>query len=216
MKKTILLFSLLSSLYSQAQFNTANMSAAVSGNYMSFFKQKINIVGAKVDLGYQFSEKVVGVLSFTYSAPLKEVSSFSSFSGSTPYTIPTENVTKISTISLGAQYSILANTEGLSVYVPVGASFIMGSFFEKSTGNSTPAGFSLPAGASDKERFSSFMMYGGIGAIYPIGPVKLFADAAIAIPANQVNGAVVDVNIDSHLLFNVGVRIPFGVPDSDD
>ena len=115
MKKTILLFSLLSSLYSQAQFNTANMSAAVSGNYMSFFKQKINIVGAKVDLGYQFSEKVVGVLSFTYSAPLKEVSSFSSFSGSTPYTIPTENVTKISTISLGAQYSILANTEGFSL-----------------------------------------------------------------------------------------------------
>jgi hypothetical protein len=98
----------------------------------------------------------------------------------------------------------------------VGASLILGSNYEKSTGNSTPAGFGLPEGYSDKEKFSSFMMYGGIGAMYPLGPVKLFADAAIAIPANQVNGAAVDVNIDSHLLFNVGVRIPFGTPDSDE
>jgi lipoprotein-anchoring transpeptidase ErfK/SrfK len=215
MKKIFFLLSLLSSLYSQAQFSASNMSAAVSGNYMSFFKQKIKVAGAKVDLGYQFSEKVVGALSFTYSAPLKSASSYY-YGGTNSYTIPTEAVTKISTISLGAQYFILANTEALSVYVPIGASLIIGSNSETATGKSTPAGYTLPDGYSEKEKFSSFMMYGGIGAMYPVGPIKLFADAAIAIPANQVNGAAVDVNIDSHLLFNVGVRIPFGTPDNDE
>jgi hypothetical protein len=216
MKKIFLSFGFLYSIASSAQFDASKISAAVSGNYMSFFKEKVNITGAKIDLGYRYSEKMNGVLSFTYSFPLKTKSSYSSYtgSGSGTYTIPTEASTKVSTISLGAQYFVLSNPESFSLYLPVGASLVLVSESEKATGASTPVGFTLPD--QGKVSFSSFMIYGGIGGTYPIGPVNIFADANIALPANNVNGTVVEVNLSSHLLFNVGVRIPFGKPDFDE
>ncbi len=214
MKKIFFLLFVSSALIGKAQFSASNLSAGISGNYLSFFKSKFSTVGAKVDLGYQYSEKLTAILSYTYSSPIKSASSYY-FGGTSSYTIPTEISTKISTVSLGVQYFLKANPEGLSVYLPVGASFIFGGSTGKATGPSVPAGNSLPAGYTEKEKFSSYMMFGGIGAMYAIGPVKLFADGGVAIPANNVNGAYVEVNVDTHLFANVGVRIPFGIPDSE-
>jgi hypothetical protein len=216
MKKLLSIAIILSTTKCFAQFEASRISAGLSANYMYFFKQHIGLLGTKFDLGYRYSDKVNGYLSYTYSTPIKTKSEYSSnSSGIGSFTVPTEITTKISTVSIGGQYFFNDNPEAFSLYSPIGASLILGSYTEKSTGPSTPTGYAFPNEGNPKESFTSIMMFGGIGASYPAGPVNIFADASIAIPANRVNGEYVEVNIDSHLIFNVGIRIPFGKPDFD-
>ena len=62
MKKIFFLLFVSSALIGKAQFSASNLSAGISGNYLSFFKSKFSTVGAKVDLGYQYSEKLTAIL----------------------------------------------------------------------------------------------------------------------------------------------------------
>ncbi len=215
MKKILFLFVAFTAIESKAQFSVSNLSVGVSGNYMSFIKIKNSSVGAKADIGYQLNDVVTAHVSYTYTGPFKTASQYVYNNGSFGYRIPTEVTNKISILSIGVDYSIKSNPEGISFYVPITASLILGNNSAKATGASIPAGNELPESYARAEKYKSYMIGAGIGVKYPVGPVQLFADGGIAFPANKVGETEVDVNVSSYLVANVGIRIPFGTPGNE-
>jgi len=60
-----------------------------------------------------------------------------------------------------------------------------------------------------KETITGFTLGFGVGAEYNIEPVYVFAESKLMLPANNVNGEEVEVNISPSAIFNIGVRYPF-------
>ncbi len=65
---------------------------------------------------------------------------------------------------------------------------------------------STPTDQIEKQNESGFTINGGLGGQYSFGRSKIFAEALIALPANQTNGQYVQNVIPSHFIFNVGYR----------
>ena len=61
----------------------------------------------------------------------------------------------------------------------------------------------------EKEMLSNFTIGGGIGAEFDLDFGYLFIDAMLRLPANQVNGSFVSIQIPAGAVFNAGVRVPF-------
>lgn len=216
MKKTFLLMIAVTfAVVSQAQFDVANLYASVSGNYTMYkgnFQQKTP--GVKLDVGYSFSEKVRGALGYTYHMPIKIASEISGSNGINTTSVPSEVVYNFTTISAIGNYTFGQSEEStVSLYSPLGVAYVMVKYKENFKA-SLPSGYTA-TDQLEPGKESGFVMNFGLGAQYNFGAARLFADASLVLPANQVGNQYVENVIPSHLVFNVGVRVPFGARDSE-
>ena len=196
-----------------AQIDASNFSASFSGNYTMYkgnFKK--STPGAKIDIGYSASEKVRFSLGYSYHAPIKVPSTISTSNGSDLKDVASEIKYNFSTISFAANYTFINTEEDIfSIYVPVGASYVIAKYKEESK-VAYPQGYT-PLNQLEPGKETGFTINAGLGAQYNLGTVRVFGDAGFAIPANQANGQYIQNNIPVHLVFNAGIRIPFGMRD---
>jgi len=216
--KTIatLVIAMMFAFSASAQFDVANLSASVSGNYTKFMKDfKKSTPGVKLDLGYSGNEKVRVSLGYTYHLAIKEPSVITAFDGTENHEVPSEFKYKFTTISLLGNYTFVGTEEEkFSLYGQAGGAFVMVKMTEEPKG-------AMPAGTIDSDKMEDMKENGltinlGLGAQYNLSTLRLFADAGVALPANQANDVYVSNPIPFHLSFNVGVRIPFGTRSFED
>ena len=200
---------------SQAQFDAANLFGSVSGNYTMYkgeFQQKTP--GVKLDLGYSFSEKIRGALGYTYHLPIKVPSTVTAGNGVNTTSVASEVVYNFTTISVIGNYTFGESEENpVSLYAPLGVGYVMTKYKEELKA-------AMPNGYAEQDQLepgkeSGFVMNFGLGAQYNFGAIRAFADASLVLPANQVNNQYVENVIPSHLVFNAGIRIPFGARSND-
>lgn len=208
MKKTVLIaMFLMSAFLSNAQIDFANTRIELAGNYTMYkgdFQQ--NTPGAKLRIAVPASEKITLGLGFTYGFPIKYASSVSlDPSGEAA----SELVFKFKTISFDASYFFGGEKEnGFNVYGQVGAGLILVNYEEQLKGSVPPG--SSPIDQVEKTNENGFTINLGLGGQYSFGRPKIFGEAQLALPANQVNGAYVENVIPAHIIFNVGVRFSLG------
>lgn len=196
-----------------AQFDPANFSASLSGNY-TMYKGDFgkSTPGAKIDIGYSLTEKARISVGYTYHAPIKIPSSISATNGMDTKTISSEVKYKFSTISLTGSYTFIKTEEDpISIYTPIGVSYVSVKYSETGS-QSIPAGYTA-VDQLEPGKESGFTINVGLGAQYNMGSLRIFLDGGVALPANQANGQYVVNNIPAHFVFNAGIRIPFGTRD---
>ena len=57
----------------------------------------------------------------------------------------------------------------------------------------------------------NFSIGGGIGAEYKVGPGSVFSNLYLSLPANNVNGVVVEVSIPPAIGLSLGYRYMFDI-----
>jgi hypothetical protein len=216
--KTIasLVMGILFACSASAQFDVSNFSASLSGNYTMYKKDfKESTPGIKLDLGYSIDEKTRIMLGYTYQMPIKVASVITSTDGIESTETPSEVKFDFTTISLAGNYSFInSEEEKFNLYGILGASLVMVKYKEEPK---SP----LPAGTIDSDQAepgkeNGFVINLGLGAQYNLGTIRLFADGGIGIPANQTGNTYTYNPIPFHILFNAGVRIPFGTREFED
>ena len=208
MKKAIFIsaFILVSQL-SKAQLDFSNSRIELAGNYTMYrgdFGQ--NTPGAKIRFSVPTGDRFTVGLGFTYSSPIKEASTVSyNPSGS----VPSELVFNFKTISLEGNYYFGGENEnGFNAYGMGGVSLVLVNYKENLKG--TPPSGGIPIDLVESTSENGFTINLGLGAQYSLGRPKIFGEAQIAIPANQVNGQFVENVIPGHFIFNVGIRFALG------
>lgn len=115
------------------------------------------------------------------------------------------------TISLLGNYRFIGDEETAgSFYGQFGASYVMVSYKEDITGSYDKTTYKYPQDLIEKTKESGFTLNFGLGGEYKIGTPVVFAEAGIALPANQVNNSYVANVIPAHFTVSLGVKIPFG------
>lgn len=190
-----------------AQLDFSSLRVDVGANYTMYkgdFQQKTP--GVKVRLSVPDNERIAAGVGFTYGFPIK-IASVMAFSGGS--TAPSEVVFNFKTISLEVDYFFGGEKEeGLSVYASGRAGLVLVSYKEKLKGTA-PSGEEPYDAVSGKE--NGFTINLALGTQYAIGErLRLFADAGVALPANQVGGQYVENVIPAHFMFNAGVRFSLG------
>ena len=201
----------------QAQFSINNFSASASGNYTMYkgdFQEKTS--GVKLGLGYSFSEKARLELAYTNHFAIKRPSSIDYSDGITSGSVNSEFKYNFSTVSLALNYTIVhAEESKFSLYALVIFSLVAVKYEENPK---TP----LPAGTIQSNQAAPGKDNGicggvGVGAQYNFGPVRVFGDAGLSFPNNTNDGyyyTTYNYNpIPVHIVFNLGVRVPFGKRD---
>ena len=209
MKKTllILVIAMITVSAANAQLDFSNMRVDLGMNYTMYkgdFQEKTP--GAKIRLSVPASEKAVLGLGFTYGFPIKIASEVSYSGGSS---VPSEIVFNFKTISLEFDYYFGGeNEEGFSVYGSGRGGLVLVNWKEKLKGNA-------PSGQSPEDQLepgseNGFTLNLALGGQYSLGKIRIFGDAGVGIPANQVNGQYVENVIPAHIIFNAGIRISLG------
>jgi opacity protein-like surface antigen len=209
MKKNlfILVIAMITVSVAKAQFNFSNIRVDVGANYTMYkgdFQKKTP--GAKLRASFLANQKFAVGLGFTYGFPIKIPSTITYSGGSS---VPSEVVYNFKTISLDVNYYFGGEKEeGLSFYGGGGAALVLVSYKEKLKGTA-PSGQN-PADQLEPGNESGFTLNLCLGTQYALGRAKIFADAGIALPANQVNDQYVTNVIPAHFMFNLGVRFSLG------
>jgi opacity protein-like surface antigen len=203
---------LMASMASKAQLDFSDLRVELAGNYTQYkgdFKE--STPGVKLRVSVPVGERVRVGLGYTHGFPIKLPSSVSlSPSGSAP----SEFSFNFKTISLEGNYLFTdEKPNGFTPYGTIGGALVLVSFQEKLKG-SLPVG-STALDQAPKESVNGFTINLGLGAQYSFGKPKVFAEAGLALPSNQVNNQFVTNPIPFHLTFNLGVRFSFGSGDSD-
>jgi hypothetical protein len=193
---------------------SAQLSVGVAANY-TMYKQEFqkSTSGAQIRAGYNVSEKLTGVLSFTYGMPIKFESSVSLEDNmGNQSSVDSEIKYNFKTINLFGQYSLLGSEETAGkFYGLAGVGFVFVNYKEEVLEDYDKSVYT----ATDllKGNESGFTINLGVGGEYNFGTVAAFGEAAIALPANQANGMYIDNAIPTHFIFNFGVRLPIGGGD---
>lgn len=212
MKKvaSLLAFVIITGSAAQAQPDFSDLRIDVGGNY-TMYKGDLqkSTPGAKVRIAVPFSEKLAAGLGFTYGFPIKQPSEVALSGGGS---VPSEFQLNFKTISLDVDYFFGGEKEeGLTVYASARMGLVLASVKEKIKGTIPPG--EEPMDQSEKVNENGFTIGLGLGSQFALSSMKLFADAGIALPANQVNGQYVYNSIPAHFIFNVGVRFSLGGGD---
>jgi len=199
-----------------AQFDVANFSASLSGNYTMYKKDfKENTPGIKFDLGYSLNDKTRIGLGYTYHMPIKIPSVITSFDGSNETQTPSDYKFNFTTISFVGNYTFINTEEDVfSLYGMVGGSFVMVKYKEEPRSPLPTGTIDSDQGEAGKENGLAINL--GLGAQYNLGTLRIFADAGVGIPSNQANDLYISNPIPFHIIFNAGVRIPFGQRSFED
>jgi hypothetical protein len=209
MKKVILSFCGLASVF----IASAQLSVGVNGNYTMYkgdFQRKTSGFGARIS--YDVQPKFTGVFSYTHGMPIASASQvlLESNNGSSSKNVASEISTNFKTFNLFGQYAFVGGREESTgkLYGIVGAGFVLANYKEEIKESYDQSAYTAMDQVEGSE--SGFTLNFGLGGEYKIGTPRLFAEAGIALPANQVNNSYVTNVIPAHFAFNVGVKIPLG------
>lgn len=199
------------SLMGMAQISASDFFVGAAGNY-TMYKGSFDksTPGVKLEAGYHVAEKAAIALGFTKGFAINQASTIASYdeNGNTK-TTPSNLKVSFSTVSLTALYRFVGNEESaVSVYAPVGGSYIVATVKEKAT-EALPSGYTA-ADQVESAKEDGFAINLGLGVGYKIGLPQIFAEGGIALPANRVGNSYVENYIPAHYTFNAGIRIPFG------
>ncbi|HSN59314.1 MAG TPA: outer membrane beta-barrel protein, partial [Ferruginibacter sp.] len=164
------MLALTASTMSFAQISASDFSIGVAGNYTMYkgdFQK--STPGIKLELGYGVQSKVGFTLGFTKGFAIKTPSEINSSNGlGDSKTTSSQIQTNFSTVSLNVNYRFIGDEEtALSVYAPVGASFVMAKFKE-TPNEAIPAGYTA-MDQMEPGKESGFTINGGLGVMYKIG-----------------------------------------------
>jgi hypothetical protein len=212
MKKTMLFITC--SFLAATSFS--QISVGIAGNYTAYkgdFGK--STPGAQIRVGYSPSEKINTDLLFTYGFPIKQesvVTIADNFSNT--ISVPSEIRYKFKTIAVLASYKLIGDDETSgSLYGQFGGGLVLVSYDEKITGSYNATVYTNPLDQIEKTNENGFTINLGLGGEYKFGAPSVFAEAGIALPANQVNNQFVENVIPAHFTFNLGVRFSFGGGD---
>jgi opacity protein-like surface antigen len=213
MKKISLsLMTTLLLITAQAQLDFSNVRIDVGGNYTMYkgdFQQKTP--GVKVRVSVPSGDRIAIGLGFTYGFPIKTPSEIALSGGGS---VPSEIAYNFKTIHLDGNYFFGGEKEdGLTVYGSAGIGLVLVGYKENIKGN-IPAG-EQPMDQIEPGNESGFTLNFGLGTQYSLGTAKIFGDAGLALPANQVNEQAVENVIPAHFTFNLGVRFSLGTRSDD-
>lgn len=209
MKKYLLILAIatITTTVAKAQLDFSSIRVDVGGNYTMYkgdFQR--NTPGVKLRLSVPDNEKMAIGLGFTYGFPIKQASEVPYTDGST---VASEFSFNFKTISLEWDYYLGGdNEEGFSVYASGRAGLVLVSGKEKLKG--TPPAGEEPLYTFETVKENGFSIGLALGGQYALGRARIFADAGLAFPANQVNGVYVENVIPTHFTFNAGLRFSLG------
>lgn len=210
-KKTLLVAS--ATIMSFAAFSQFSMSA--SGSYVNFFGDFSQVKAPGLGLQAEFgTDKGIITGGFNYFIPNTyewEVDAYASESTVTPHSISLTAEEKVSTLLIHVgvkKYFAGDYDDDFGFYGTVDAGLMLLPYsttinedYDKSTYFTSIDGYT--------ETLSNLVISGGLGFEYNIDPLYIFGETKLMIPANQVNGGAVEVEISPSAVFNVGVRYPF-------
>ncbi|HVG14127.1 MAG TPA: hypothetical protein VM935_04170 [Chitinophagaceae bacterium] len=209
MKKLILSFCGLASVC----LASAQLSVGVNGNYTMYkgdFQKKTPGIGARIS--YDVQPRVTVVLSYTHGMPIKSESqvTMQSNNGSASRSVNSEIKNSFKTFNLLGQYAFVGSDEESSgkFYGVFGAGFVLAKYKEDVKETYDKSVYTPMDQIEGSE--NGFTLNFGLGGEYTIGTPRVFAEAGLALPANQVNNTYVQNVIPAHFVFNVGVKIPLG------
>jgi hypothetical protein len=209
MKKMILSFCGLASVC----LASAQLSVGVNGNYTMYkgdFQQKTTGIGARIS--YDLNPKVTAALSYTHGMPITTASqvTMESNDGSGSRSVASQIKTSFKTFNLLGQYAFIGGGEESAgkFYGIAGVGFVLAKYKEAITETYDKAIYTPMDQVEGSE--NGFTLNFGLGGEYSIGTPRLFAEAGLALPANQVNDSYVANVIPAHFVFNAGVKIPLG------
>lgn len=211
-KVFVMMSALCMSVAGFSQISASDFTVGVAGNYTMYkgdFQR--STPGVKVELGYGLLKKVGFSLSYTKGFPIKTASQLVvSNSTGNSQTIPAEVRTNFSTIALAAQYRLVGSEESaFGLYLPFGAAYVAATSKQKTT-QSVPAGYTTSEGNFESDKESGLTLNLGLGAQYSIGMPTIFAEGALALPANKAGDTYITNYIPGHFILNAGVRITLG------
>jgi hypothetical protein len=209
MKKLILSFCGLASVC----LASAQLSVGVNANYTMYkgdFQKKTPGFGARIS--YEVQPRVAAVLSYTHGMPIKTESqvTMQSNNGSSSRSMNSQIKTNFKTFNLLGQYTFVGSDEESSgkLYGVFGAGFVLAKYNEAINESYDKSVYTPMDQVEGNEK--GFTLNFGLGGEYQIGTPRLFAEAGLALPANQVNNSYVTNVIPAHFVINVGVKIPLG------
>jgi hypothetical protein len=186
---------------------SAQLFAGVNANY-SMYKgdfQK-STPGVQVRLGYDFEEKITGILGFTYGFPIKEPStSFVMDQYGNSQDVASEIKYNFKTIHFLVDYTFVGDQESAGKFYGIaGAGLVLVSYKESITGNYNQNTYS--PGDQIHGSTSGFTLNFGLGGEYKLTGTSLFGEAGVSIPANNVNNYYVYNPIPAHFFINAGLK----------
>ncbi len=192
-----------SALSSNAQLSLG-AQAGLTGN--SYFGKSLTF-GLRGE--YSIKDQVSVGGSVNYALPKSFASTMTlGFGGSNQTTVESEETVSLININAEAKrYTFGTEFEDdVAPYFLVGAGLNLYSFKEKVTGNYDQTMYSPE---ESKESFAGFTINVGMGVDIMLGDNFLMIEAKGMIPANQVNGEAIEVQIPFSYGLFVGYRIAF-------
>ena len=201
-----LLVCITSSVFSQFSVGAAANYTAYKGDFGK------STPGAQIRAGYQTTEKISAHLGFTYGFPIKQSSSVTIMDDlGNSIDVPSDIKYNFKTFSLMATYKFLGDYESAgSFYGQFGAGLVLVGYKEDIKGSYDQNTYKYPQNQVEKANESGFTLNLGLGGEYRVGVPVIFAEAGLALPANQVNNYYVENVIPSHFILNLGIKIPLG------
>lgn len=176
--------------------------------------------GLNFRLSYNRSEKGTINGGFIYGLPLKfnyQITATASSNQTDPFfndedAIEVDAAEKISfkTFYLNYNYFFLKdNEEPFGMYGIFGAGLVAVSSETEIIGKYDKSKYNL-AYEPEKESYFGFMIHLGLGTQFNFGPLSVFGEGLIGIPANRVNNQEVENVIPFNAGVNVGTKYTFG------
>lgn len=188
---------------------SAQISFGVNGNYSKYAGTvSKSAPGFGVRASYE-QERYAGVLAFTngFAITEKGTRTVTNAAGNSKE-VASEGRLTFKTISFIGNRTLIGDEESTGkFYLGLGASFVMAKYTEAITGSYDN---SYKAPEMNKESNSGLTINGLLGGEYKIGMPSLFAEAGVAIPANQMNNSYIENVIPAHFIINVGVKFTLG------
>lgn len=190
---------------------SAQLSFGLNGNYSKYGGDlSKSTSGFGVRASYE-QEKYAVVLGFTNGFPITEdgTTTVSHNTNGTTQTVAIQGKLNFKTITLMGNRTLIGDAESTGkFYLGLGASYVMAKYKEQITGNYDKNAYTASEMYNDTE--SGFTINGLLGGEYKLGKPAIFAEAGVALPANQVNNGYVENAIPAHLTINLGVKIRLG------
>ena len=188
---------------------SAQFSVGVNANYSKYGGNlSRGATGVGIRASYQ-QERTGGFLSFTNGFPITQVGTISitDNTNGTSKEVAAEAKLSFKTISLIGTRTLIGDAETAGkFYLGFGASFVIAKSTETIKESYDQAVYTAPEMYNDSE--TGFTINGLLGGEYKIGRPIIFAEAGFALAANQVNNTYVENVIPTHMVFNLGLKLP--------
>lgn len=215
--KKIKLFTLSLLLVCLSGLAYSQISVAPQASFVNFFGgTEIRSFGLGIKGEYATSDRFVPYGGVNFYFPNKSegyATAVANDFNTTPSYIDVATSEKLSFIHLmfGAKFYFVGDYEDDFNFYGFGeAGYLLARYTEELTGNYDRQKYTLEESSyGETESFGNFTIAFGLGIEKDLDFGYLFFDTKLILPANNVNGQVVDISIPASIGLNAGLRFPF-------